>query len=780
MFWKKPSLLWLMITSCAVCQITCSKIMIIAESLADTSFWSSSSSNCSAINVTCPPANETLIGDFCIVNVKQNTSSSGQCNSYSFSITNDGGKYEVRMNETVKNIQMWFLPNTSQCLPSNALSSEGCRSYNAGLCQSTVTPITNIPSSCPSVTSTCTGTHPDTCCLSITPVDPENKCKNTVYGNSTCRENKENGYILHLNGSEWMCVNCTDETSTTTSSTTSNPTTSSTSPTTTSNPTNISTSPTTTSNPTDISTSHDKTPEATVPPPEMTIDLSDGQNNTGKPQTNTDNIEPETATENLEKVESLFELMEKSKKTNAAIVIGDVIGVLQRQPKDKPTTDINICYSSSQNMINVVEGNQIGYPWSVKIPGEAFDKSRLENNGSAFVGVLRFINMGNKNKTETHTVLNNESYGITMGANISNLMDNIKMTIKTKNQVLTGNVSCVSWDGKGELIWTTFGCVTEIINNTIKCSCSHLTFFAVLMSLPSKDETAQYLESLTMISSIGCGISIFFISIALFMHFLLRKAKSNQATKILMNMFVSLFLLNASFLSNESVANTQDNAACVFIALLLHYSMLASFTWFFIQALHMYLWLIRQNVTITNYMRKITVLGWACPAPIVVAIASAGGYEALTLNSTSGKVARMCWITNPYIHYIVNIGYYALVFIFTTGIFIMIVTKVVQARNIKVIDGKRKTFRKQLMMVLSLFLLFGLTWSVAFFSYGPMLIPSYYIFTVFNSFQGFFLFLYYYHIHKDITGDFSDDPGNTDSTTTIAQSRVTALENIYN
>ncbi len=88
------------------------------------------------------------------------------------------------------------------------------------------------------------------------------------------------------------------------------------------------------------------------------------------------------------------------------------------------------------------------------------------------------------------------------------------------------------------------------------------------------------------------------------------KAKSNQATKILMNMFVALFLLNAWFLSNESVANTQDNAACVFIALLLHYSMLASFTWFFIQALHMYLWLIRQNLTITNYMRKITVLGW--------------------------------------------------------------------------------------------------------------------------------------------------------------------------
>ncbi|KAL0169076.1 hypothetical protein M9458_033672, partial [Cirrhinus mrigala] len=75
-----------------------------------------------------------------------------------------------------------------------------------------------------------------------------------------------------------------------------------------------------------------------------------------------------------------------------------------------------------------------------------------------------------------------------------------------------------------------------------------------------------------------------------------------------------------------------------------------------------------------------------------------------------------------------NIGYYALVFIFTAAIFITILTKVVQARNTKLVDGKRKTFRKQLMMVLSLFLLFGLT-------YGPMIIPSYYIFTVLNSFQ---------------------------------------------
>ncbi|XP_051724449.1 adhesion G-protein coupled receptor G2-like isoform X25 [Ctenopharyngodon idella] len=419
-------------------------------------------------------------------------------------------------------------------------------------------------------------------------------------------------------------------------------------------------------------------------------------------------------------------------------------------------------------------------PWSVKIPSEAFKKSRLENNGRALLGVLRFKNMG-KDETKNYTVLNNEVYGITMRANISNLTDNIEMFFSTQKD-LVGEASCSSWDGKGNLTWTTSGCETEKINNnTIKCSCSHLTFFAVLMSPQGENGniTAPYVDSLSFITSIGCGISMFFLSVALFMHFLLRKAKSNQATKILINMFVALFLLNLSFLSNESVANTEVKAACVFIALLMHYSMLTTFTWFFIQALHMYLWLIRQNVTITNYVRKITVFGWTFPAPIVVAVVSVGGYKTLIINTTSGTTTRMCWITDPLIHYIVNIGYYALVFVFTAGIFIMIVTKIVQAQRVRVPDGKRKTFRKQLMMVLSLFLLFGLTWAVAFFSYGVMRIPSYYIFTVLNSFQGFFLFLYYYHIHKDIEGRFSDDPERSSSTTTIVQSRNNAVENVY-
>ncbi|XP_039519041.1 adhesion G-protein coupled receptor G2-like [Pimephales promelas] len=809
LFWgimsgEKLNLLWLMIVCCASSQISCLKIMLIGDNLSDAQY--PNRSTCAAIKLTCPSACETLIGDFCIMTVQPETTSLGKCKTDFFKITNLGN-YEIRMNETVEDIQMWFLPKESKCLPSAVLNITD----HTVTCQNK----SLLPTCAPTTQTTTCKLNTRICCSELRSVNPGEKCKNATYANDACSAQERSKYVLKWNGTDWTCVKCRNEGSTTVTpeshTTTNNPDTSVTPSTTTSVPPSTTTSvppsiatsvtpsmttsvppSTTTSVPPSIATSVPPSIATSVPPstttsvppsiatsvtPPMT---TQNQSSTLAPHENVLNIssdnttdwshpEPSKASETLERMNSWVKEMEKNNKSNAGIVMEDVIGVLQIQAKNTESKDTKICYSSKQNMINVLENKQpTGFPWYVNVPSEAFDKSRLENNGSAYVGILRFRNMGNKNET----VLNNEVYGITMGANISNLTNKIEMFINREN--LVGNASCSSWDGKGNLTWTTSGCETvKIDNNTIKCSCSHLTFFAVLMSLPGENQnsTAQSVEALSFITSIGCGISMFFLSVALFMHFLLRKAKSNQATKILMNMFVALFLLNLSFLSNESVANTEDKAACVFIALLMHYSMLATFTWFFIQALHMYLWLIRQNITIKNYMRKITVFGWMFSAPIVIAVVSSGGYKTFIITTTSGKNTKMCWITDPLIHYIVNIGYYALVFIFTTGIFIMIVTKIVQARHLKAADGKRKTFRKQLMMVLSLFLLFGLTWAVAFFSYGPMLIPSLYIFTVLNSFQGFFLFLYYYHIHNDVAGNFSDDPesSSSSSTTTIVQ-----------
>lgn len=89
-----------------------------------------------------------------------------------------------------------------------------------------------------------------------------------------------------------------------------------------------------------------------------------------------------------------------------------------------------------------------------------------------------------------------------------------------------------------------------------------------------------------------------------------------------------------------------------------------------------------------------------------------------------------CWISDAGVHQGVNIGYYAVVFVFTLSVFIVTV------RQIVLLAQDNSSIKSNTSTILSLFLLLGITWAFAFFSYGPLLIASYYIFTILNSFQG--------------------------------------------
>ncbi|KAK1792974.1 hypothetical protein P4O66_001692 [Electrophorus voltai] len=202
-------------------------------------------------------------------------------------------------------------------------------------------------------------------------------------------------------------------------------------------------------------------------------------------------------------------------------------------------------------------------------------------------------------------------------------------------------------------------------------------------------------------------------------------AHFKPATTILMNLFVAVSLLNITFLINQQIASMNSNVSCIIIAAIMHFSMLATFTWYFFQGLHLYLRFITVNTSTRNYKLAVICSGWGFPALVVIINASLGIYKPLT-------IVQMCWITNKYVHYLVNIGYYAIIFIFTTLIFILIAQKITQARFMK---ADTKVTTRKLSSILSLFVLLGLTWGVAFFAYGDMVIPSYYIFTILNSFQ---------------------------------------------
>ncbi|XP_023208482.1 uncharacterized protein LOC106699841 [Xiphophorus maculatus] len=430
--------------------------------------------------------------------------------------------------------------------------------------------------------------------------------------------------------------------------------------------------------------------------------------------------------------------------STAAIQMGGISGVISKLPQQNQTK-MDFGFTSAGDVKILKESNNTGFARAVHFPKEASEKA-VNRNGS-FSGVLLFPDIPELNKTSYF--FNNEMMGIEMGVNISNLSETIDIHFSNVNT--TGfNVSCVSWDGRskdgGIAKWITDGCLTNEENGSITCQCSHLTFFAILMSGTEKISSSD-LKTLTQITKAGCGISLFFLGVALFMHFLTRKTKASQAIKILMNLFIALFLLNLCFLVNESIAKLKILAACVAMASVLHYSMLATFTWFFMQALHLYFYVFRIPTDTKYYMYKISITGWVIPVVVVVGLLASSKYGYIDISDDNGTSVTMCWIPDSTIYLGVNIGYYGIVFIFTLPIFVV---TIVQIKQFVPKEAKaQESTKKRLFSLLGLFCLLGITWGFAFFSYGPLLLPSYYIFTILNSFQGFFLFVYYYFSSKD-------------------------------
>ncbi len=91
-----------------------------------------------------------------------------------------------------------------------------------------------------------------------------------------------------------------------------------------------------------------------------------------------------------------------------------------------------------------------------------------------------------------------------------------------------------------------------------------------------------------------------------------RKTKASKATRILIHLVCAMFLLNFTFLINNFVANLKSSVGCKIMAALMHYFMLATFTWFAVQAFHLCLQLhVRGNIAIRRYVLKVTIISWS-------------------------------------------------------------------------------------------------------------------------------------------------------------------------
>ncbi|CAM4531729.1 unnamed protein product [Leuciscus chuanchicus] len=403
--------------------------------------------------------------------------------------------------------------------------------------------------------------------------------------------------------------------------------------------------------------------------------------------------------------------------------------------------------SVADDQLSVLDNDDVA---EIRIPVNPF-QNQLENKiGVATYDADQHFKLKLENKTVTSKIIRIEFPGPDTNTLTDRVTIEFKINLTICNQTIgptyKHNLSCQFYDEKGDKTWKTDGCLTNSTKDGyVECNCYHMTPFAVLLTDLTISE--EQWKILSYISYVGCGLSAFFSASSVLSFMFNSYARAEVSSSLHVSLSGALFLLNISFMLSEWVATLGMEGFCVFIAVMIHYSLLSCFTWMAIEALHLYLLLIRVfNIYIRHYVVKLSLIGWGVPAIVVGGMLSVYdtnplyGTYSMTLSDTN-KTNAICWIKKPTVLYGVNLSYFTVIFLFNLGILITVSRQIFKLRRVGNRNGKMPVW-KDAGTVLGLMCLLGTTWGLAFFSSGYTNYVILYLFCILNSMQGFYIFVW--------------------------------------
>uniref|UniRef100_A0A8C9RZY5 Adhesion G-protein coupled receptor G2 n=2 Tax=Scleropages formosus TaxID=113540 RepID=A0A8C9RZY5_SCLFO len=344
---------------------------------------------------------------------------------------------------------------------------------------------------------------------------------------------------------------------------------------------------------------------------------------------------------------------------------------------------------------------------------------------------------------------------------ISGLKEDVVITLKNREPVMGNFVTtCVFWDfgyNDGTGGWNPTGChVQDTTYNVTVCSCNHLTSFTVLLDF-SRGGITNVLQAtvLAYITYIGCGISAVFLSVTLLTYLGFEKLRKDIPSKILIQLCLALLLLNLVFLLDPWLAlYPSATGLCICTAFFLHYFLLVSFTWMGLEAFHMYLALVKVfNTYVSRYMLKFSLVGWGVPLVVVIIVIAINkdNYGQISYGKyRDGSTDDFCWLKNDIAFYVAVVAYFCLVFLLNMAIFVVVLVQLCRIKQQNPHDSQHRNVLQDLRSVASLTFLLGLTWGFAFFAWGPVNLAFMYLFSIFNSLQGFFIFVFHCAVKKSV------------------------------
>lgn len=250
--------------------------------------------------------------------------------------------------------------------------------------------------------------------------------------------------------------------------------------------------------------------------------------------------------------------------------------------------------------------------------------------------------------TSNGTIIDNAINAAVVLVQLDATIQNVTLKYKKLNKSLSLNPQCVFWNFKlfdETGAWDDEGCTFKSdINNTVTCSCNHLTSFSILMATDVPSEIQILLDVITYV---GVGISLASLVICLIIEGYVWKAITRNSTAFMrhisiINTALSLLIADICFIIAASIAkNPHENPGedykvplgpCSTATFFMHFFYLALFFWMLVSGLLLFY----RTVMVFSHMSKSTMLaigfslGYGCPliiAVITVAVTAPGnGY----------------------------------------------------------------------------------------------------------------------------------------------------------
>ncbi|XP_057186024.1 adhesion G protein-coupled receptor L3-like isoform X15 [Triplophysa rosa] len=329
------------------------------------------------------------------------------------------------------------------------------------------------------------------------------------------------------------------------------------------------------------------------------------------------------------------------------------------------------------------------------------------------------------------------------------LSDPVIFTIRHVQSEENFNPNCSFWSYSKRSMtgfWSTQDCRLLGTNRThTTCSCTHLTNFAVLMAhvdVKTADPVHDLL--LDVITWVGILLSLVCLLVCIFTFCFFRGLQSDRNT-IHKNLCISLFIAETLFLTGINRAD--QPIACAVFAALLHFFFLSAFTWMFLEGVQLYIMLVEVFESEHSRKRYFYMVGYGVPA-LIVAVSAAVDYH-------SYGTDRVCWLRLDTYFIWSFIGPATLIIMLNVIFLGIALYKMFHHTTIlKPDSGCLDNIKSWVIGAIALLCLLGLTWAFGLMYVNESTVIMAYLFTIFNSLQGMFIFIFHCVLQKKVRKEY--------------------------